>query len=101
VEVAARAGTPAHLVPDVSELDEGWLDGARSVGVSAGASVPEILVDQVVERLAGLGFDELELIRTATENITFGLPSGLAPPRRATAPGSADNADEITEEVVA
>jgi 4-hydroxy-3-methylbut-2-en-1-yl diphosphate reductase len=89
VEVAARAGTPAHLVPDVSELDEGWLAGAGAVGVSAGASAPEVLVDQVVERLAELGFDEVELLRTVTESVTFSLPSGLAPPRRATAPGSA------------
>ncbi|GAA4733417.1 4-hydroxy-3-methylbut-2-enyl diphosphate reductase [Phytohabitans rumicis] len=102
VEVSARAGTPAHLVPDVTELDESWLAGARAVGLSAGASAPEFLVDEVVERLAELGFDELELIRTATEDITFALPSGLAPPRRATAPGSAEDADQSTEgEVVA
>jgi len=45
----------------------------------------------VVRRLAELGFDQLELIHTATENITFTLPSGLGPPRRATAPASADD----------
>jgi 4-hydroxy-3-methylbut-2-enyl diphosphate reductase len=102
VEVAARTGTPAHLLPDVTELDESWLAGARAVGLSSGASVPELLVDEVVERLADLGFDQLELIRTATENITFALPGGLAPPRRATAPDNADNPDKITEvEVVA
>jgi 4-hydroxy-3-methylbut-2-enyl diphosphate reductase len=82
VEVAARTGTPAHLVPDVTELDGSWLAEARAVGVSAGASAPEILVDQVVQRLAELGFDQLELVRTATESITFALPSGLAPSRR-------------------
>lgn len=85
VEVAARAGTPAHLVPDVTELDDTWLAGARAVGVSSGASVPEPLVEEVVDRLAELGFDQVELIRTATEDITFALPSGLAPPRRASA----------------
>ena len=89
VRTVARTGTPAYLVPDVTELDSGWLAGARAVGLSAGASAPELLVDQVVERLAELGFDQLELIRTATENVTFALPSGLGPPRRATAPGSA------------
>jgi 4-hydroxy-3-methylbut-2-en-1-yl diphosphate reductase len=82
VEVAARGGTPAFLVPDVTELDEKWLDGASSVGLSAGASAPEVLVDQVVERLAELGFDEVELIRTATETVTFALPGGLGPSRR-------------------
>jgi len=95
VEVAARTGTPAHLLPDVTELDPGWLAGARAVGLSAGASAPELLVDQVVERLAELGFDQLELIRTATETITFALPSGLAPPRRVTAPGSAGSAGDV------
>jgi len=99
VEVAARMGTPAYLLPDVTELDESWLDGARSVGLSAGASAPEILVDQVVDRLAELGFDSLELIRTTTEDVTFALPSGLASPRRATAPGS--DGDSTDEENVA
>jgi 4-hydroxy-3-methylbut-2-enyl diphosphate reductase len=84
VEVAARAGTPAHLVSDVTELDESWLVGVRAVGLSSGASAPELLVHQMIERLAELGFDQLELIRTATENLTFALPSGLAPPRRQT-----------------
>jgi 4-hydroxy-3-methylbut-2-en-1-yl diphosphate reductase len=93
VEVASRAGTPAHLVPDVTELDEGWLAGARAVGLSAGASAPEILVDQVVERLAELGFDRLELIRTATETVTFGLPGGLAR-GGSTTPGRADESED-------
>lgn len=93
VEVAARAGTPAYLVPDVTELNESWLPEAGTVGLSAGASAPELLVDQVVERLAELGFDRLDLIRTATENITFGLPSGLGPPRHAANTTSADNTE--------
>jgi 4-hydroxy-3-methylbut-2-enyl diphosphate reductase len=102
VEVAARTGIPAHLVPDVTELNESWLAGARAVGLSSGASAPELLVDQVVERLAELGFDQLELIRTVTEDVTFALPSGLAPPRRATTPDDAGDANKITEgEVVA
>ncbi len=83
VEVAARAGTPAHLVPDVTHLDDNWLADAHAVGLSSGASVPELLVDQMVQRLARLGFDEIELVSTAVENITFALPSGLAPPRQA------------------
>jgi len=102
VEVAARAGTPAWLVPDVTELDESWLAGARAVGLSSGASVPELLVEQVVERLAELGFDQLELVRTATESITFALPGGLAPPRRVNAPAASHDAGKVTEaEVVA
>lgn len=82
VEVAERTGIPAYLVPDVTHLDHNWLANADAVGLSAGASAPEILVDQMVERLAQLGFDQIELVRTTTENITFALPSGLAPPRQ-------------------
>ncbi|QDY11114.1 4-hydroxy-3-methylbut-2-enyl diphosphate reductase [Micromonospora sp. HM134] len=80
VEVAARSGTPARLLPDVTHLDRTWLAGARSVGLSSGASVPELLVEQVVERLAEYGFDQIEVVRTATENITFSLPGSLATP---------------------
>jgi 4-hydroxy-3-methylbut-2-enyl diphosphate reductase len=81
VEVAARTGTPAHLVPDVTHLDREWLADAEAVGLSSGASAPELLVDEMIQRLAQLGFDQIELVRTATENITFALPSGLASPR--------------------
>jgi len=79
VEVAARSGAQAHLVPDVTELDEAWLAGAHTVGVSAGASAPEILVDQVLRRLAELGFDRVDVVRTATETVTFGRPSAVMP----------------------
>ncbi|GLW66957.1 4-hydroxy-3-methylbut-2-enyl diphosphate reductase 2 [Actinomadura rubrobrunea] len=78
VEVARGAGVPAHLVPDVGELDEDWLDGVRAVGVSAGASAPEILVDQLLDRLAELGYTEIDLETTATENVVFNIPAGLA-----------------------
>jgi 4-hydroxy-3-methylbut-2-enyl diphosphate reductase len=77
VEVAKKLGTPAHLVPDVGELDEGWLDGVHTVGVSSGASAPEILVEQLLDRLAELGYADVEIERTATENVVFEPPARL------------------------
>lgn len=83
VEVAQRHGTPAHLVPDVGDLDERWLDGVTAVGVSAGASAPEILVDELLERLHRLGYQEVELSTTATEDVVFAMPASLTGTRRA------------------
>ncbi|TCO59786.1 4-hydroxy-3-methylbut-2-enyl diphosphate reductase [Actinocrispum wychmicini] len=76
VEVAQLAGVRSYLVPDITDLDESWLAGATSVGVSAGASAPEFLVDQLLDRLAELGFDRIQVETTGSEaDITFGLPS--------------------------
>ncbi|MER5541262.1 4-hydroxy-3-methylbut-2-enyl diphosphate reductase [Streptomyces sp. NPDC002589] len=77
VEVARDAGTPAHLVPSPDDLDESWLTGVESVGVSAGASAPGVLVDGLLHRLAALGYRTVEVERTATEDVVFGLPSAL------------------------
>jgi len=74
VEVAQAAGTPAHLLPDAGELDERWLAGVRTVGVSSGASAPEVLVYDLLARLADLGFTEIEIEHTATEDVVFSLP---------------------------
>ncbi|MEV8407804.1 4-hydroxy-3-methylbut-2-enyl diphosphate reductase [Streptomyces niveus] len=78
VEVAFLEGTAAYLVPDVTELDVSWLEGVRTIGVSAGASAPELLVDQLLERLDELGYHDVELSVTTKEDIVFQLPSGLA-----------------------
>ncbi|WP_405765768.1 4-hydroxy-3-methylbut-2-enyl diphosphate reductase [Streptomyces sp. NBC_01538] len=77
VEVARDVGTPAHLVPGPDDLDESWLAGVDSVGVSAGASAPGTLVDGLLRRLAALGYSTVEVERTTTEDIVFGLPSQL------------------------
>ncbi|PXY22279.1 4-hydroxy-3-methylbut-2-enyl diphosphate reductase [Prauserella muralis] len=74
VEVAQREGTPAHLVDNVDEIDLGWLAGARTVGLSAGASAPTVLVDEIVDALAGLGAVEVAERTTATETVNFSLP---------------------------
>jgi 4-hydroxy-3-methylbut-2-en-1-yl diphosphate reductase len=77
VEVARKAGTPAYLVPDEGALDPAWLDGAEVVGVSSGASAPEILVERLLERLKGLGFGSVETKEITSEDVTFSLPPWL------------------------
>lgn len=79
VEVAQHAGVRSYLVPNVEDLDESWLDGVTTVGVSAGASAPEFLVDQLLERLIVLGFGGLEVeITGSEEDISFGMPSSVS-----------------------
>lgn len=77
VEVARGAGTPAYLVPDQRHLDPAWLDGAEAVGVTSGASAPEVLVDALLDRLAGLGYRDVETREVTTEDVTFSLPKWL------------------------
>ncbi|QDB80643.1 4-hydroxy-3-methylbut-2-enyl diphosphate reductase [Georgenia sp. 311] len=78
VEVALEAGARAsYRVDRADEMDLAWFDGATTVGLTSGASVPEILVRDVVTRLGELGFGEVEEVRTATEDITFSLPKNL------------------------
>jgi 4-hydroxy-3-methylbut-2-enyl diphosphate reductase len=77
VEVALSLGTSAHLVPDESYLDPAWLEGAETVGVSSGASAPEVLVDRLLARLREMGFDHVETREVTTEDVTFSLPPWL------------------------
>jgi 4-hydroxy-3-methylbut-2-en-1-yl diphosphate reductase len=77
VEVAHEAGTVAHLVDRAEEIDESWLAGVDTVGVTSGASVPEILVRGVLAWLADHGYDRVEQIQTAEEGVRFALPREL------------------------
>ncbi|WP_433559823.1 4-hydroxy-3-methylbut-2-enyl diphosphate reductase [Pseudonocardia xinjiangensis] len=77
-EVAGRDGVPAHLVDDVGELDLRWLAGVQRVGVTAGASAPDHLVDDVVSCLSGLGPVTVTTATTGTESITFTLPKEVS-----------------------
>jgi 4-hydroxy-3-methylbut-2-enyl diphosphate reductase len=78
VEVALDAGSrSSHLVDHAGEIDESWLDGVVTVGVTSGASVPEILVQEVLTWLAERGFSDLEEITAAEERLTFALPREL------------------------
>lgn len=84
VEVALEAGSKAsHLVDFASEIDEAWLDGVNTVGVTCGASVPELLVREVLEFLDERGYSDVEQVTTSTETITFSLPRDLRPARTA------------------
>ncbi|MBW4331486.1 4-hydroxy-3-methylbut-2-enyl diphosphate reductase [Stakelama sp. CBK3Z-3] len=77
VEVAERQGTDAKLVQRATDLDFTWLEGVGSLGISAGASAPELLVRELVDHIA-TRFDVTEReVRTAEENITFKPPRGL------------------------
>ncbi len=76
-EVAAQSGTAAHLVQDAGEIDAAWLAGVRHVGVSAGASTPEVLVRQVCERLQALGAADVRPLDGVRENVVFRLPAAL------------------------
>ncbi|HYJ60779.1 MAG TPA: 4-hydroxy-3-methylbut-2-enyl diphosphate reductase [Actinomycetota bacterium] len=78
-EVAADLGTPGYLVDDESEVDPAWLDGARVVGVTSGASAPEHLVERMLAYLAARGFDEVEQVAVAQEGVRFSLPKGVRP----------------------
>jgi 4-hydroxy-3-methylbut-2-enyl diphosphate reductase len=77
-EVARTAGAPAsYLVDYAAEISDAWLEGASTVGVTSGASVPEELVMQVLEHLAERGFDEVTEFTTTQETLTFSLPQKL------------------------
>ncbi|MGH3842857.1 MAG: 4-hydroxy-3-methylbut-2-enyl diphosphate reductase [Pseudonocardiaceae bacterium] len=81
VEVALGAGArSAHLVDYAREIDSGWLDGAQTVGVTSGASVPEVLVRGVLEYLAEHGYTDVQEIITAEEKLVFSLPRELKRP---------------------
>jgi 4-hydroxy-3-methylbut-2-enyl diphosphate reductase len=79
VEIAAKSGARAYLVQSASEIDPRWLEGAACIGVTAGASAPEVLVEHVVERLRSLagGDVRVESMPTVDEGVVFQLPSEL------------------------
>ena len=79
VELAGKRGARAHLVQTAAEIDPAWVAGARSVGVTAGASAPEVLVEAVVSRLAELAGGEVEVsaLPPVDEGVTFQLPAQL------------------------
>ena len=76
-EVGRRAGARAYLIDDADGLDMGWLVAARSVGVTAGASAPEVLVQGVIDRLAQSFDIEVEELDAARELVSFKLPRVL------------------------
>jgi 4-hydroxy-3-methylbut-2-enyl diphosphate reductase len=82
VEVALAAGAPeAHLVDGARQVDTAWLPEVGTVGVTSGASVPEVLVEEVLELLAEHGYARVTPVTTAEETVTFALPRELRPAR--------------------
>ena len=87
VEVALEYGArAAYRVDYASEIKQEWLEGVATVGVTSGASVPEVLVEQVLADLADAGFADVEVVKTAEEDLLFSLPKEL----RTTASGEQD-----------
>ena len=78
-EVAQNQGVPAYMVDNASYLDPSWVAGKSCVGVTAGASAPEILVKAVVQRLRELGATGVEELEGIRERVVFPLPKALAP----------------------
>ncbi len=79
-ELAERCGANAYLIDDATMIDSAWLSGARAVGVTAGASAPELLVKQVIDRLQAHGGLAVRNLDGREENITFSLPKALRIP---------------------
>jgi 4-hydroxy-3-methylbut-2-enyl diphosphate reductase len=78
VEVALEAGAKAaYRVDYASEINDAWFEGVETVGVSSGASVPEVLVDEVLAYLAEKGFGDVRTVQTAEEDVQFSLPAEL------------------------
>ena len=76
-ELAERMGSAAYLIDSAQDIDSGWLEGVRSIGVTAGASAPEVLVQQVIEGLRALGAEAPVEMAGREENVTFSMPREL------------------------
>jgi 4-hydroxy-3-methylbut-2-enyl diphosphate reductase len=77
VEVCEKMGVPAYLIDDLKEVKPEWLSGIQTVAVTAGASAPENLVEELIGSLQGSGFNELEEMEIKEEDVRFNLPSEL------------------------
>ena len=80
-EVADKMGTPAYMVDNASGIDPAWIIGKKRIGVTAGASAPEVLVQAVIDRLKELGGASVRALEGVEEHVTFPLPKGLDAPR--------------------
>jgi 4-hydroxy-3-methylbut-2-enyl diphosphate reductase len=76
-EVAEKKGTPAYMVDRADQIDPAWIAGKKRIGVTAGASAPEVLVQSVIDRLKELGAASVRPLEGVEEHVTFPLPKGL------------------------
>ncbi|HWD58878.1 MAG TPA: 4-hydroxy-3-methylbut-2-enyl diphosphate reductase [Stellaceae bacterium] len=79
-EIAAEFGVPSYLIEDANALDPRWLEGVSAVGITAGASAPDELVEELVERLREMDEIEIQRLSGVTENVRFRMPAQLAEP---------------------
>ncbi len=97
VEVARNLGTHAYLIENYRSISPEWLQGVKTVALTAGASAPECLVEEVIEYLRGAGFENVRELEVMPENVRFGLPPeiveaiGQAPDSRAEVPATAES----------
>jgi 4-hydroxy-3-methylbut-2-enyl diphosphate reductase len=90
VEVARNQGRPAHLIQEAADVDPDWLAGVSAIGLTAGASTPESLVQATITHLNERGFTRVRELITAEENVTFPLPRELRAGFTRTPPATAD-----------
>ena len=76
-EIAQKSGAKAHLIDNAGEIQRSWLEGVFTVGITAGASAPEVLVNEVVAQLQAWGVGSVEQLQGREEGIVFALPKGL------------------------
>ncbi|MEG3115867.1 4-hydroxy-3-methylbut-2-enyl diphosphate reductase [Salinicola sp. 4072] len=76
-ELSERVGTPAYLIDDAEQIEPSWLEGIETIGITAGASAPEVLVKGVIDRLQALGAEAPEELSGRAETITFSMPKEL------------------------
>ena len=76
-EVAERLGTPAYLIDDETQIEKDWIENKSRIGLTAGASAPEVLVKRVIQRLEAWGVAQASELKTTEENIVFSLPKSL------------------------
>ncbi|HEY5800149.1 MAG TPA: 4-hydroxy-3-methylbut-2-enyl diphosphate reductase, partial [Burkholderiaceae bacterium] len=76
-EVAEKKGTPAYMIDHAALIDPAWLEGHARIGITAGASAPEVLVQAVIDRVKELGARSVRKLDGVEEHVTFPLPKGL------------------------
>ncbi|MFP4311000.1 MAG: 4-hydroxy-3-methylbut-2-enyl diphosphate reductase [Nitriliruptoraceae bacterium] len=78
VEVSEDRDVPAYLIDDASEIDESWLDGVGTVGLTSGASAPEVLVEEVIDWFRARGLETVDTVLVVDEDVEFAMPANLA-----------------------
>jgi 4-hydroxy-3-methylbut-2-en-1-yl diphosphate reductase len=86
-EIAEKRGISAYLINSPDEINSNWLKGAKVVGLTAGASTPEIIVQQCIEKLISLGVVEVKDVEFVKEDVTFGLPKEVLKPKKSALAG--------------